>query len=85
VSPERRRATPGAIALPLLAAAVLTGCGVTVQDSPQPLVTSPVVPAPTPTLTKRPDPVTSSDAPPTPTTSSGAPPGRAAYRAPRSS
>ncbi|GAA0248712.1 hypothetical protein GCM10010492_55790 [Saccharothrix mutabilis subsp. mutabilis] len=53
-----------------VAAGGLTACGVTAQDEPQPLTTSPAGPAPTPTLTRRPDPSTTpsstpSSAPPT--------------------
>lgn len=48
-----------------VATALLTGCGVTPQDEPQPLVTSTATLDPTPTLTQRPDPPTLTSAPPT--------------------
>ena len=62
-----RGTTRAALLLCAAAVPLLTGCGVTAQDQPQPLVTSPVNPAPTPTLTQRPDPTTSSTATPTTT------------------
>ncbi|MEU4806281.1 hypothetical protein [Actinosynnema sp. NPDC023587] len=49
-------------------AAVLTGCGVTAQDEPVPLVTSSVSTAATPTLTQRPDPSSSGSTTTTATT-----------------
>jgi hypothetical protein len=71
---------PAAQALELLtsdvdrfARMVATGCGVSAQDEPQPLVTSPVVPSQMPTLTQRPDPPSTSSSAPEPTaTSTGA-------------
>ncbi|WP_158853469.1 hypothetical protein [Saccharothrix deserti] len=51
----------------LMSTALLTACGVTSQDEPQPLVTSTAPLDATPTLTQRPDPPTSTSTPPTTT------------------
>lgn len=57
----------------LLSCLLTSGCGVTTQDRPVPLVTSSVEPAATPTLTQRPDPSSSSSTPPPPTTTAATP------------
>ncbi|MCE6996040.1 hypothetical protein LZG04_14685 [Saccharothrix sp. S26] len=49
--------------------ALVSRCGVTTQDEPQPLVTSTANPVPTPTLTQRPDAPSSTTAMTTTTTS----------------
>ena len=55
-----------------VAAIVVSGCGVSTQDEPEPLVTSSVVPEPVPTLTQRPDPPSaSSSATEAPSSSTG--------------
>ncbi|WNV85163.1 hypothetical protein [Umezawaea sp. Da 62-37] len=59
------------IVLVACVAVLATGCGVSTQDEPEPLVTSSTAPQPVPTLTQRPDPPSS--APSEPTSSSAAP------------
>ncbi|MEU6153425.1 hypothetical protein ABZ816_25825 [Actinosynnema sp. NPDC047251] len=56
----------------VLLAVALTGCGVTAQDEPTPLVTSSGGPVATPTLTQRPDPPSSSPTTTTTTTTTPA-------------